>query len=335
MRPNQSLDAPTLAMPDRCEVESAKRFRRRRVGVRETGDPLASVPAECTINPFDVCVCPLRRLQRAEKPLVKAASRVSESDFVVLEDENSRVHLVGDALHVNQLSTGVVCGVLGQAQENGDFQVYTRNVQLQPNHSLSLSAPCTPLRAWCLVLRSLRGLVLRGLVLRSLPSRGSSSHAGEPAVLSRSERAAGSPTAASGRTPAHAGAGVGTQGTLLAAPIPLPPTASDCTTAHASTYYASSTLRSSSWLHLLSTTDGFALRHTRGRTYSAGGQWCRPVAHATLLRSLGRAVRRRRGAGRVRGGGAPGHRRRVHTSAAAARRPCRQEGGFFPMHAYP
>ena len=211
MRPNQSLDAPTLAMPDRCEVESAKRFRRRRVGVRETGDPLASVPAECTINPFAVCVCPLRRLQRAEKPLVKAASRVSESDFVVLEDENSRVHLVGDALHVNQLSTGVVCGVLGQAQENGDFQVYTRNVQLPPNHSLSLSAPCTPLRG--------------SLVLRSLPSRGSSSHAGEPAVLSRSERAAGSPTAASGRTPAHAGAGVGTQGTLLAAPIPLPPTA--------------------------------------------------------------------------------------------------------------
>lgn len=50
-------------------------------------------------------------------------SRVSESDSLVLEDENSRVFLVGDALDVGQLITGVVCGVLGTAEESGDFVV--------------------------------------------------------------------------------------------------------------------------------------------------------------------------------------------------------------------
>lgn len=125
-------------MPDRCEVESSERLHTDVVSVSETRRSLVNVPAECTVHPL--IICSPRRLQRAEKPLVKAASRVSESDFMVLEDENSRVHLVGDALHVSQLSTGVVCGVMGHAQENGDFQVpVTLGSQLsfQRHHSLS------------------------------------------------------------------------------------------------------------------------------------------------------------------------------------------------------
>jgi hypothetical protein len=187
-----------------------------------------------TIHPL--VMCSLWRLQRAEKPLVKAASRVSNSDFLVLEDENSRVHLVGDALHVNQLSTGVVCGVMGQAQENGDFQVpVTRGSHLSPAMS-----PLSPHDA------------LKQPSLTPVTSRCPSSHAGEQAVLSRSERAACPPAAASGWTPAHAGAGVGTQGTCLPPP-------SDCLRLSESGLYASSTIRSSFSLHKLSTTDEFTL----------------------------------------------------------------------------
>lgn len=54
----------------------------------------------------------------------------SDDDQVFLEDDTSRIKLVGNNVNIKDIVTGVVCAVLGHQDENSSFKVWKKLIKI-------------------------------------------------------------------------------------------------------------------------------------------------------------------------------------------------------------